>query len=85
MNRNLLVLIASVLYDQSLRCDSTLTLVQKPTFVRALWHKVGRAESDQNCDEAFEEEYIAPFMDNRSRNAPRRNSCKTKIRLAGDA
>jgi hypothetical protein len=57
---NLLVLVATVLQDQSLYCDSALALIQEPAFLRAPWHEVWCAQTDDNRNQTLEEKYVSP-------------------------
>jgi hypothetical protein len=81
---NLLILVATVLHDQSLYCDSALALIQEPAFLRALWHEVWCAQADDNRNQTFKEKYVSPRVDDHARSTPRRDARKAENGSAQD-
>ena len=60
---NLLVLTGAGLRYQALVRNSSFPLGQEPTLARSCWHEKRRGETDEYGEKAFEEEDVAPGVD----------------------
>lgn len=74
-----LVLVRAPFQPQSVAGNHTLALVQKITALRGARHQEWSDEADQDCEKPFEEEDVAPSVNDHGSSTPWWNACESVI------